>query len=105
MPQSAEPLDDELVVDDLVIDVERRPEELEGPLEALDRHVDPAQKPRGLARMIFIASRSSWIARGNDRPYPYAFGRSAARRSRSHPAGCEPRRLRRTAAIAAVAPA
>ena len=55
MPRLLEPLDHVLVVDDLVIDVERRPEELERPLEALDRHVDPAQKPRGLARMIFIA--------------------------------------------------
>ena len=45
-----EPLDDELVVDDLVIDVERRAEEIERPLQALDRHVDPRAEAAGIGQ-------------------------------------------------------
>ena len=74
MPRRRNLLDDELVVDDLVIDVERRPEELQGPLQALDGHVDPAQKPRGFARMIFIACGSSRIARSSTSLDAYARG-------------------------------
>ena len=49
-PAPLEPLDDVLVVDDLVIDVERRPEEFEGPLQALDRHVDPRAEASGVGQ-------------------------------------------------------
>ncbi len=48
VPSRRNLLDDELVVDDLVIDVQRRPEELEGPLEALDGHVDPGAEAPGI---------------------------------------------------------
>ena len=51
----AEAIDDVLVVNDLVIHVERRTEEI----EARSRHsiamLTPAQKPRGLASRIFIS--------------------------------------------------
>ena len=46
----AKPVDDELVVDDLVIDVQRRPEEIEGPLQALDRHVDARAEAAGIGQ-------------------------------------------------------
>ena len=62
----AEAVDDGLVVDDLVIDVQRRAEEFECPLEAFDRHVDAGAEARGLARMIFIAFEApvSWSSDG-----------------------------------------
>ena len=52
-------VDDELVVHDLVIDVQRRPEELEGPLQALDRHVDPGAEAAGI-RQDDLPSRGPW---------------------------------------------
>ena len=50
MPRLLEPLDDVLVVDDLVIDVERGAEELEGALQALDGHVDPGAEASGVGQ-------------------------------------------------------
>ena len=44
----------EAVVHDLVAHVDRRAEGIERALDDLDRAVDAAQKPRGLARSIFI---------------------------------------------------
>ena len=38
-PPALEPLDDVLVVDDLMVDEDRRPEEVERAFQALDRHV------------------------------------------------------------------
>ena len=43
----AKPFDDELVVDDLVVDVEGRPEEIECALEAFDRHIDARRRSLG----------------------------------------------------------
>ena len=39
-PALAKSVDDVLVVNDLVIDVERRAEKIERPLKTLDRHID-----------------------------------------------------------------
>ena len=66
-----EPLDDVLVVDDLVVDVERRPEELEGPFEALDRHVDPGAEAAGI-RQDDLPFAGSLVPR--NRPVGYERG-------------------------------
>ena len=59
-----EPLDDVLVVDDLVVDVDRRPEEVERPFQALDGHVHPGAEASGirqddLHRGVYLRRRPS----------------------------------------------
>ena len=77
-----EALDDVLVVDDLVIDVERGTEEVERPLQALDRHVDAGAEAAGIGQ-------DDLHRKGTSRPGPrltqrvYAIPGSWARRTAS----------------------
>ncbi len=62
-------LDDELVVDDLVIDVKGRPEEIECALEAFDRHVDAGAKASGIGQDDLHREGGSCFVELR-RPYP-----------------------------------
>ena len=75
----AKPFDDELVVDDLVIDVKGRPEEIECALEAFDRHVDPGAKASGI-RQDDLHREAASGSRWRKTPISYAFGGRAKRR-------------------------
>jgi len=44
----AEPLDDMQVMDDLVVDIQRRTEQLQCPLQAVDGHVHAGAEPPGV---------------------------------------------------------
>ena len=71
-----EPLDDVLVVDDLVIDVDRGPEEVERALQALDRHVHPGAEASGIRQDDLhrgINLRSSCVILRLLRPYGKRF--------------------------------
>ena len=49
-PQPTEPVHHPFVVDDLVVDVDRRAETPDRQLQALDRHVDPGAEPAGAGK-------------------------------------------------------
>ena len=51
-PAVAQVLDHELVVHHFMTHIDRRAEDFQGAVDDLDRPVDPAQNPRGLASLI-----------------------------------------------------
>src|SRR6516165_1081668 len=72
----AEALDDRAVVDDFVVDVERRAEQLERTIETLDRHVDAGtESPRvgqddlhvGSLLVVLIVTTETGARHGNRR--------------------------------------
>src|SRR5712672_1448291 len=65
----AKPFNDELVVNDLVIDVQWRPEEIESALEAFNCHIDPGAKASGIRQDDLHREATSGF-RGARRPYP-----------------------------------
>src|SRR5205085_12398477 len=64
-PFAAKPIDDVLVVDDFVIHVHRRAEQLDRQLERFDRHIDAcAEAARAGQNDLHVEGKVAWLKKG-----------------------------------------